>query len=455
MSKLDHFLVSEGIFMTFPTISALCLDRHLYDHRPIILNEIHSDYGLTHFWVYHSWFKREGFDVLGGNHACGSYYSPDSINWMNVGVKKTILNDLVAIDKNLDKGIITDEILSKRMDLNCKLHELKQMDLKDAAQKAKVNWAIEGDENSKFFHGVINKRRSQLAIRGVFVSGDCMPFPNRLSPDQVGDLDNDISLDEIRKGVWDCGESKSPWVLSARCGPQYIQKVPLDCLSGSSQKCAFTEMEKLRNNFFNGGDSQNSKITWVAWAKVLSSKKNGGLGVSIFFALNRALILKWVWRFLVQDVHHLALKGFDFPSHCKIRIRDGLNTRFWLDTWTLDLPLCVRFPRLFALEFDKEISVAAKWGAPSFDDYFRRQVFVRSQWDGVFGSKAHSSALDRALSTSCDVATRWIDIGRFYSPILSLAIWERGNISEELSLVVFKWEEVRSLSIGIHGSWVQ
>nr|GEW09553.1 RNA-directed DNA polymerase, eukaryota [Tanacetum cinerariifolium] len=28
--------------------------------------------------------------------------------------------------------------------------------------------------------------------------------------DQVGDLDKDISIDEIRKAVWDCGESKSP-----------------------------------------------------------------------------------------------------------------------------------------------------------------------------------------------------------------------------------------------------
>nr|GFB05570.1 RNA-directed DNA polymerase, eukaryota [Tanacetum cinerariifolium] len=68
--------------------------------------------------------------------------------------------------------MVSDELLAKRMDLSRKLHDLKQMELKDAAQKAKVNWAIEGDENSKFFHGVINKRRSQLAIRGVFVNGD-------------------------------------------------------------------------------------------------------------------------------------------------------------------------------------------------------------------------------------------------------------------------------------------
>nr|GFA17100.1 RNA-directed DNA polymerase, eukaryota, reverse transcriptase zinc-binding domain protein [Tanacetum cinerariifolium] len=37
--------------------------------------------------------------------------------------------------------------------------------------KSKVKWAVEGDENSKFFHGIINKRRAQQAIRGIFVDG--------------------------------------------------------------------------------------------------------------------------------------------------------------------------------------------------------------------------------------------------------------------------------------------
>nr|GEZ37137.1 RNA-directed DNA polymerase, eukaryota [Tanacetum cinerariifolium] len=60
-----------------------------------------------------------------------------------------------------------------------------------------------------------------------------------------------------------------------------------------ASKCVLHELERLRNNFFKGGDSQDSKITWVAWEKVLSFKKNRGLGVSSFFALNRALLLKW------------------------------------------------------------------------------------------------------------------------------------------------------------------
>nr|GFA07853.1 RNA-directed DNA polymerase, eukaryota [Tanacetum cinerariifolium] len=60
-------------------------------------------------------------------------------------------------------------------------------------------------------------------------------------------------------------------------------------------------LESIRNRFFNGADQSDHKITWVAWDKVLASKKKRGLGVSNYFALNRALLLKWVWRFVSQD----------------------------------------------------------------------------------------------------------------------------------------------------------
>nr|GEZ31712.1 RNA-directed DNA polymerase, eukaryota, reverse transcriptase zinc-binding domain protein [Tanacetum cinerariifolium] len=70
-----------------------------------------------------------------------------------VGVKKSISDELVVIGKILDTGAVSDELLANRLDLSHKLHELNQLDLKEAAQKAKVKWAIEGDENSKKFHG--------------------------------------------------------------------------------------------------------------------------------------------------------------------------------------------------------------------------------------------------------------------------------------------------------------
>ncbi|GJU74099.1 RNA-directed DNA polymerase, eukaryota [Tanacetum coccineum] len=37
MSKLDRFLVTDGILTIFPSITAICLDRHLSDHRQLCL----------------------------------------------------------------------------------------------------------------------------------------------------------------------------------------------------------------------------------------------------------------------------------------------------------------------------------------------------------------------------------------------------------------------------------
>nr|GEZ88226.1 hypothetical protein [Tanacetum cinerariifolium] len=217
-----------------------------------------------------------------------------------------------------------------------------------------------------------------------------------------------------------------------------LRAVPIYNMSlFKTPKPVLHEMEMIRNRFFNGGDDKESRITWVAWEKVLSSKKNGGLGVSSFFALNRALLFKWIWRFLSQDeAHMLASKGFDFLSHCKIRVGDGSNTRFWLDTWILDSPLYVRFPRIFSLESVKDISVAVKWGAPSLYASFRRRardgaesnqwsefcsmldsvtlssspnrIFYDLNGEGKFRVKDIRSFIDDTFLPSSDSATRWV-----------------------------------------------
>nr|GEZ80059.1 RNA-directed DNA polymerase, eukaryota [Tanacetum cinerariifolium] len=66
-------------------------------------------------------------------------------------------------------------------------------------------------------------------------------------------------------------------------------------------KGILNSMEAIRSKFFNGMEPSTKKITWAAWNKVLASKENEGLGVSSYHALNHALLLKWVWRFISQD----------------------------------------------------------------------------------------------------------------------------------------------------------
>ncbi|GJR94726.1 RNA-directed DNA polymerase, eukaryota, partial [Tanacetum coccineum] len=236
MSKLDRFLVSEGIFSSFPSLLATCLDRHLSDHRPILLNESLVDYGPIPFRVYHSWFKREGFDDM--VHSAWNSFSHSDPNllirfkkklqalkaiiraWIKdknlllSGTRNAIVADLSVIDKQLDNGYVSDDLILKRMGLMSKLQDLKRNEATDLAQKAKIKWAIEGDENTNFFHDIINKRRSQLAILGVLVDGDLITDP--LSVKDVfkehiaSHLEKDVSRVEIRNAVWGCGENKSP-----------------------------------------------------------------------------------------------------------------------------------------------------------------------------------------------------------------------------------------------------
>nr|GFA11470.1 RNA-directed DNA polymerase, eukaryota, reverse transcriptase zinc-binding domain protein [Tanacetum cinerariifolium] len=612
-------------------------------------------------------------------------------------------NDLKAIDLDFERGNVSDDTLLKRMELKRRLHDINLMEANELAQKSKIKWAIEGDENTNFFHGIINKKRSQLSICGIFVDGSwCTdlstvkekfkyhfearfqqpchdrfnlnaPLQKCLSFDQVEELDRDVSRDEIRRAVWSCGANKSPgpdgytfeffrkywsfigpdlpisligsvykvitkilanrlamvlnwckrkrkqalffkvdfakaydsvrwdylldilqafgfrpnwcrwirgtftsamasilvngsptlefplccslkqgdplapylfilimeslhlsfsrvvndglfkgewselnlhtiinvlicfhlacdvlhtlfWYLGVTVGDTMSRKSAwvglvktfsiggrltlLKSVLGASPiyfmsifkvpKGMLKTLESIQSNFFNGSDSSERKIPWVAWDSVLASKEKDDLGVSSFFALDRALLVKWVWRFIsgdnslwrkviqaiygpnldshvtdhsstwcsiLHEVNSLKDIGFDFNSHCKMRIRDGSGTRFWFYPWLSDVPLYVRFPCLFALELDRESVVADKLGASSVSGSFRRDVrdgAERQQWDdlsylirlvilspskdrwtcdmsgdGEFKVKDVRNCIDDLIHPSLNVATRW------------------------------------------------
>nr|GEU80032.1 RNA-directed DNA polymerase, eukaryota [Tanacetum cinerariifolium] len=114
------------------------------------------------------------------------------------GCKKN-LEDIVAShgdSQSFSWVLSNEELVKERTSLLKELYNINKCHSLDMAQKAKVRWAIEGDENSKLFHGIINKKRSQLAIRGVLIK-DCR-------------LECDVTYDEIKRAVWDCGTNKSP-----------------------------------------------------------------------------------------------------------------------------------------------------------------------------------------------------------------------------------------------------
>ncbi|GJV04384.1 hypothetical protein Tco_1337953 [Tanacetum coccineum] len=58
------FLILEGLLTSFPSLLALCLDRHLSDHRPILMRELNVDYGPTPLHLFHSCFYKKVFDKM-------------------------------------------------------------------------------------------------------------------------------------------------------------------------------------------------------------------------------------------------------------------------------------------------------------------------------------------------------------------------------------------------------
>ncbi|GJR59356.1 RNA-directed DNA polymerase, eukaryota [Tanacetum coccineum] len=696
MSKLDRFLISEGLLLVFPFLSAICLDRYLSDHRPILLRELDVDYGPTPFRFFHFWSSKSGFDKLVEEtwKNANIVESNDIIllkkkfqmlkgaikNWCKEDNKRSngsiaaIKLTIADVDKILDQGNGFDDLVNERSMLLKELLDFNARLSLDMAQKAKIRWSIEGDENSKYFHGIINRKRSQLAIRGVLIEGDWIDepsivkneflshfverfsspptqritldaqFPNHLSFEQHQDLERSVTYDEIKCAVWDCGSNKSPgpdgftfdfyrryWKLIDQdvvnavseffssgmfplgCNSPFITlmlklslvipdlisdvqsafvanrqildglfiineliswckykkkkamifKVDFEkafdsiqgCLNSamgsilvngsptpefkfhkglykgiqiddsltlsylfyaddavfigkwdksninvivgvsSSRSCSWEDvlskitvrlskwklktlsiggrltllkvvltsmplyqmsvykvpmgvlnrMESMRRNFFNGVDNNDRKITMIGLKKILATKKKGGLGVSSFFAINRALLFKWVWRFksnhssmwyrcikaiygdrgaldtpgilarrspwtdIIREFHSLSSKGINLHAFVKMKVGDESDKHACVAAKFRDTSMSASFRRVprGGLEVE-QFQLLVDKVAPVILSSFKDRWALDS--GGEFSVKSTRSYIDDYLLPTVGPPMRWVNV---------------------------------------------
>ncbi|KAL4583477.1 hypothetical protein LXL04_008050 [Taraxacum kok-saghyz] len=178
----------------FPEITCFGLPNTISDHRPICLKETVVDFGPHPFRFFNSWMEEVSFAAVLNKSWSLSVESVEDGAAIRLKNKfKRLKEDLkrwwkeiskdrdsqrkhfdmrmVEIDVIIDQGNVSDEVLLERCRLRAHLQQFENKERLDMAQKAKVKWSVEGDENSKFFHGVLKRRRMVVAIKGVKVDG--------------------------------------------------------------------------------------------------------------------------------------------------------------------------------------------------------------------------------------------------------------------------------------------
>ncbi|GJY35762.1 hypothetical protein Tco_0421140 [Tanacetum coccineum] len=220
-------------------------------------------------------------------------------------------------------------------------------------------------------------------------------FHKILLKDQADDLERGVSRDEIRRAVDLFFEAIKMHFFtsggfSKGCNSSFVTLIPKiidakfvnDFRPISLIGCVYKVVTKvLANRLVSviGDLVSDTQSAFVAGRQILDGP----------FILEK---LKWVinalygskvashqthyssnWCSILREVHKLKDKGFDFWYHIKKRIGNGADTSFWYDCWFGDIPFCVKYPRLFALELDKQVSVESKL-LSSMESSFRRNV---------------------------------------------------------------------------------
>ncbi|GJT56681.1 ribonuclease H-like domain-containing protein [Tanacetum coccineum] len=109
------------------------------------------------------------------------------------------------------------------------------------------------------------------------------------------------------------------------------------------------------------------------------------------------------WLSIVSEFHKLQNLDINLLSFMKKRVGNGVDTAFWEDQWLGDEYFKTRFHRVYALESDKKISVAAKMSHHDLGFSLRR-----SPRDGV--EQEQFSLLKSSIEgvVMPDIKDRWI-----------------------------------------------
>ncbi|KAL4555405.1 hypothetical protein LXL04_038023 [Taraxacum kok-saghyz] len=263
-SRLDRILVSQDCISKWHNVSIIALPRLFSDHCPILLESNGPDFGACPFKFYSSWISEPSCAKVVEyswlkNGPTMSIHSKTEIPARKLRILKEDLkkwrketNNAKAADcERLSKCIteiytiaevlpIDEQTIKERCDAVLSVQELEAAGVLDLNQKSRCKWISDGDENSAYFHGLINAKTKRNRISGLNKDGIWISNPDaikreckRFFMDKFKDplpvrpsIDSDKFLklnnadrcflelpfhpEEIKAAMWLCWSEKAP-----------------------------------------------------------------------------------------------------------------------------------------------------------------------------------------------------------------------------------------------------
>lgn len=157
-------------------------------------------------------------------------------------------------------------------------------------------------------------------------------------------------------------------------------------------------IERLMRGYLWGRAGGGRRIPWVAWEQVCKGREIGGLGVGFLSIRNKAMFLKWAWRFgnevealwrrvlcskyqllsnslvlhracihlkrpsryvfdIVQILMEDSILGRAFRDNCFCIVGQGTQISFWLEPWAAAKPLALLVPRMYSMAVNRDATV--------------------------------------------------------------------------------------------------
>ncbi|GKC34088.1 RNA-directed DNA polymerase, eukaryota, reverse transcriptase zinc-binding domain protein [Tanacetum coccineum] len=123
-------------------------------------------------------------------------------------------------------------------------------------------------------------------------------------------------------------------------------------------------LESIRSHFFNAHDLNSKKASWRF--NVQMGVEVGNVGANVKTGT------KSCWMNIVHEINVLCKRGINLLEYMHDKIGNGNKTTFWEDNWIGGKILKIHYPRLYALEADKLITVGMKLTQPSLVSSFRQ-----------------------------------------------------------------------------------